>query len=223
MMDSKELLDKRTRAKKKKPVFVRRAIHKKKRIGSSWRRPRGLHNKQRLKRRGYLRSPGTGYKAPAKIRGAHRTGLIPVLVSNTRQLAGLTKEHGIILSSKLGDNKRKSLVEEIKKQGLTLLNLDADKTLAGIENKLRERKEEKRKKAEKRKAKKKGIEEKVKKEELKKKEEIKKEEEVKKKEETEKQEEVKKKAAEKKEAELSDEEKKKLEKQEKDKLLTKRT
>lgn len=209
MSQVKELLEKRTKIKKKKPNFIRRNIHTKKKLKSSWRRPRGLHNKLRLKKKGHVKNPSSGYKSSKKIRGFHKSGLLPVLVLNLSQLNSITKEQGIVLSSNLGDKKRKIIIEEIKKKGLALLNLDADKTLARIESKIKERQELQKKKLEKKKEKKKGIEAKVKKEEVKK-------EELKKKE-------AKKEEAEKKELELTDEEKKKLEKQEKDKLLTKKT
>nr|MCK4930216.1 hypothetical protein [Nanoarchaeota archaeon] len=209
MSQVKELLEKRTQSKKKKPNFIRRNVHKKKRLKSSWRRPRGLHNKQRLKKRGHVKNPSSGYRASKRVRGIHKSGLVLVTVSNLNQLNLVTKNQGIVLSSNLGDKKRKIIIEEIKKKGLPLLNLDADKTLARIESKIKERQELQKKKLEKKKEKKKGIEAKVKKEEVKK-EEAKKEE-------------AKKEEAEKKEPELTDEEKKKLEKQEKDKLLTKKT
>ncbi|KYK24575.1 hypothetical protein AYK26_03280 [Euryarchaeota archaeon SM23-78] len=197
MSELKELLEKRIQVKKKRPAFTRKDAHKKKKLRGPWRRPRGLHNKKRLKGRSHGSRPSTGYRAPSSVRGIHRSGLTPVLVSSIRQLASLTKEHGIILSSRLGNKKKQTLIAEIMKKHLVLLNLEPDKTLEQIEAKLKERQKIRKEKFEMRKEKKKGIEEKVKREEAKK--------------------------AEKKEEELTDEEKKKLEKEEKDKLLTKRT
>lgn len=195
MKDKKSLLEKRTLIKKKKPCFIRKDHHKKKKLGLSWRRARGLHNKQRLQKKGRLKLPKSGYRVPKEIRGFHKTGLFPMIVSNLKHLDLVTDDRGVLLSARIGDQKRKLIIEEIKKRGLVLLNLDADLTLTRIEDKIKRRKEERKKKTDRRKEKKKGIEEKVKKEE---------------------------KSKEKKE-ELSDKEKKKLEKQEKDKLLTKKT
>jgi len=199
MSNLKELLEKRLKIKKRRPVFVRKETRKKKKLKLSWRRAKGLHNKLRLKKKGYVKSPGSGYRVPRRVKGVHKSGLIPVLVSNLNQLNSITKDQGVMLSSKIGDKKRLVFITEIKKRGLTLLNLDADKTITRIESGVKERKELRKKKLEKKKEKKKGIEEKVKKEEVKKKEK------------------------EKEEPELTEEEKKKLEKQEKDKLLTKKT
>ena len=201
MSDQKALLEKRNRMKKKKPGFIRKDHNKKRKLGVAWRGARGLHNKQRLRKKGHVKTPSSGYGSPKKVKGTHKSGLFPVLVTELSQLSSLKKDTGVILSSRLGDRKRKIITEEIKKKGLVLLNRDADKTIARIEADLKERQAERRKRLEKQKEKKKGIEEKVKKEEAKKKEE----------------------KSEEKKLELTEEEKKKLEKQEKDKLLTKRT
>ncbi len=199
MTEVKELLGKRTQAKKKKPGFVRKDHRKKKGLAKLWRRPRGLHNKQRLKKKGHVKNPSSGYRVPAKVRGLHKSGVRPVIISNIGQLESLTKKDGVLLSSRIGDKKRKLLIEELKKKGFPLLNLDADVTITKIDEKVRERQEKKKKKTAEVK-KKKGIEEKVKKAEK-----------------------TKEKPEEDKKEELAEDEKKKLEKQEKDKLLTKRT
>ena len=209
MNETKNLMEQRIKMKKK-PVFVRKNIHKKTRLLDSWRRPRGLHNKQRLNKRGAPRKPSSGYRAPRRIRGLHKSKLVPVVVSNLKQLDAVTGENGVLLSSRLGDAKRHTLLTELRKRGFALLNFDVDKKIAKIESDLKERKEERKKKLKRREEKKRGIEDKVKKKDLHKKKEGLKEE-------------VKEESRPKGPEELSEEEKKKLEKQEKDKLLTKKT
>ena len=218
MSNIKALLEKRKETKRKKPLFIRKDIYKKARIGKSWRKPRGLDNKQRLCKRGPAKKISNGYRAPKEIRGFHKSGLMPVIVSNISQLNSITKEQGVILSAKIGNKKRQMLIIEAKKKDLALLNLDADKTLEKIQVELKQRQESRKKALETDKEKKKSIEEKVKKAEPK--------------EETSKQKlavpeklnfsEIKKEEGKKEEPQLSDEEKKKLEKENKDKLLTKR-
>jgi large subunit ribosomal protein L32e len=217
MSDIKALLEKRKAMKKKKPLFIRKDIYKKARVGKSWRKPRGLDNKQRLCKRGPPKKISNGYRAPKEIRGFHKSGLIPIVVSNISQLNSLTKEQGAILSAKIGNKKRQMLINEAKKKNVMLLNLDADKTLEKIQAELKQRQESRKKalETEKEKEKKKSIEEKVKKTESEPKEE------------TSKQkladpEKLSLSGIKKEEPQLSDEEKKKLEKEDKDKLLTKR-
>src|SRR4030042_1153023 len=130
MSDIKALLEKRKQMKKKKPLFIRKDIYKKSKLGKSWRKPRGLDNKQRLCKKGPAKKISNGYRAPREIRGFHKSGLLPVVVSNISQLKTLTKEQGAIISAKIGDRKRLALINEAKKIGLVLLNLDADETLA---------------------------------------------------------------------------------------------
>jgi large subunit ribosomal protein L32e len=209
MNNIKELLEKRKQVKKTKPSFYRKDKYKKSRIGKSWRKPRGLDNKQRLGKKGPAIKISNGYRAPKAVRGMHKSGLLPVVVCNVGQLNPLTKEQGVIVSANVGDRKRIEIINEAKKKGLTILNLDGDKTLARIQTNLNERKQMKAKLVEEEKEKKKSIEEKVKKEEQKKEKK-----EEKKPESTE--------ATKKDEGELSEEERKKQEKEEKDKLLTKR-
>jgi large subunit ribosomal protein L32e len=212
MRDKKELLEKRKMTKKGKPFFRKKDYYKSKNLAWRWRKPRGVDNKQRLRKRSHASIPETGLKSPKEVRGLHKSGLLPVVVLSLKQLGTLTKEHGVILSSRLGDKKKSMLVEEIKKRGLALLNLDADKTLSRIRADLKQRKEGRKKELTKEKEaeKKKSIEEAVKKEEAEAKEEAK---------------ETIRENAEaqaKEEKQLTDEEKKKLEKEEKDKLLTKK-
>lgn len=199
MSDIKALLERRKVLKKKKPSFIRKDIYKKARIGKSWRKPRGLDNKQRLCKRGPAKKISNGYRAPKEIRTFHKSGLMPVVVSNLAQLKSLTKQQGAILSAKMGNKKRLELINEAKKSNIALLNLDIDKAFEKIQAEMKERQElrKKEKAQEIEKEKKKSIDEKAKKAETKK--------------ETNKE-----------EPQLSDEEKKKLEKEDKDKLLTKR-
>jgi large subunit ribosomal protein L32e len=208
MSDIKALLEKRKEMKKRRPSFMRKDIYKKSRLGSSWRKPRGLDNKQRLCKKGPAKKISNGYRAPRDVRGLHKSGLAPFVISNVAQLNLLTKEQGVIISAKVGNKKRQAIITEVKKKELRLLNLDADEAIEKIQTELKQRQELRRKRLTEQTEKKKSIEEKVKKEEAKK-EEIKKEE---------KKEELKKE-----ETEMSDDEKKKKqEKEEKDKLLTKR-
>ncbi|MBN1792335.1 hypothetical protein JW826_01495 [Candidatus Woesearchaeota archaeon] len=210
-MDNKKLLELRAKAKRKKPVFCRKDSNKKARIESNvWRKARGCDNKQRLKRRGHKKGPRSGFRSPVQIRGLDSSGLIPVLVSNLRQFETLTNKHGIIIAS-VGDRNRKLLVETASKKGLKILNLDASKAIEQIDAKVKERQAKKKSKEEQKKADEKKAKEKAKEKKPAKKEEEKSD------------------ASDNSaatatpEAESEEDAKKRLEKEEKDKILTKRS
>jgi len=80
---------KRKLAKKKakKPEFIRQESWRYKRVDESWRRPRGLDSKMRLKRKGWPASPNIGYRSPKELRGLHPSGYREILVRNLSDLA----------------------------------------------------------------------------------------------------------------------------------------
>ncbi len=194
----KDLLEKRAALKAKKPVFKRRDSHKKAKLKPSWRRPRGITNKLRLGKRGYGRKVETGWGSPAAVKGLARQGLEPVLVSNPEQLEGLNPaRQGVVISGKVGKRKKALIVEKAGSLKLKILNLDPAKFLEELRNELTERnalKKAREQAAKKKESEKesKGVEEKLGKEEKP----------------------VKK--------ELTPEERRKKEKEERDKILTKK-
>ena len=139
--DLKTLLELRQKIKSKQPHYVRQDVHKKKKIATNWRRPKGLHSKMRHCKRGYRTKLQVGYGAPRAVKGLHKSGLRPIIVTHQSQLKQLDREsQGIVLSSKLGVKKRLVLLKEAEQLKLTILNLDPQK--------YRQREEEKRKKEE---------------------------------------------------------------------------
>ncbi|MFO8016404.1 MAG: eL32 family ribosomal protein [Candidatus Woesearchaeota archaeon] len=197
MAGMKEAMEKRKKAKSRKPDFVRQSIHKKIGIEERWRKPKGLHSKMRLGRKGHSRKVKPGYGSPAQVKGKSREGLDMVLVSNPQQLKGIdTSKQGILISSGTGKRKKLAILEEAVKNKITVLNIkDPSEYIKQAEEEMKKKKESKAAKEETKKKKK---------EELKKKAEEKEKE--KKLEET-----------------LSDEEKKEQDKKEQDKMLTKRS
>ncbi len=169
MTDKKTLLEFRGKMKKKKPGFFRRNWNSKKKIEKTvWRRARGTDNKQRVKLKGYAVKPSQGFRSPAEVRGLHKSGLVPFIVSNISQLDSWSKDNGAILSGRLGDKKRKMLILECQKRNITILNFDAEKAIGKIDATIKMRQEDKKKRVEEEFAKaekqKKSIEEKLKKE-----------------------------------------------------------
>lgn len=103
------------------PKFVRQNVAQKKRVGSAWRKPRGIDNKQRVQKSGFGSLPRIGYRTAKSERGLHPTGLKEVLVRTMRDLAGL-KGVAVRFSATIGGKQKALLVAEAKKMQLKILN-----------------------------------------------------------------------------------------------------
>jgi len=121
----KALLELRKSRKSRKPNFVRTDSNKEKHKNRlKWRKPRGLHNKLRLKKKGHIKTPSVGYKSPKLVKGLHSSGLSFYLVNNIKDLEGLNKEKQIpIISSKLGLRKKISILEKCLSEKIQVLNV----------------------------------------------------------------------------------------------------
>lgn len=176
------LLSIRKVSKTKKPNFTRQDTHKKKKLGKRWKKPRGLHSKIRLCKKGYKRSVTGGWKSPRKVRGCTKEGLTPIRVHSLKDLKKISQNQGIIIAATVGDRKKKQLLEQIQKLNLNVINVKSiEKAIEKINEKLKLKKEKKKeavkkkekKKAEKKKqGKKEGLAEKIDTQETKPKEKI---------------------------------------------------
>ena len=109
--------------KRKKPSFKRPESSRYVRVKPSWRRPKGLDNKVREKRKGWTRSPNIGYRNPSATRGLHPTGLVDVLVHNPADLDGLNPEiHGVRVAHTVGFRKRLSIRDKADELGILIFN-----------------------------------------------------------------------------------------------------
>jgi large subunit ribosomal protein L32e len=157
----KELLLIKNEMKKKKPDFVRTDSNKK-RFKNKWRKPRGLHNKRRLKKKGHQKNPSIGYKSPTLVRGLHKSGLELIQVSNIQDLSKIKGENqAALLSSTLGNRKRLQILEICKKENIQVFNIkNIDSYISEIKDELEARKQDRKKKLEKKKKKEQKKEEK---------------------------------------------------------------
>jgi large subunit ribosomal protein L32e len=118
---AQRLLRVRARQKAKKPEFNFHDSHKKKRLGTSWRKPRGLHNKlrQQVAAKGKLVRPGFG--SPAAVRGFHPSGVPEVLVNNVVELT-LAQGCAVRIAAAVGMRKRLEIQAKAAEMGLKVLN-----------------------------------------------------------------------------------------------------
>lgn len=123
MASVKELLELRKQIKNKNPDFIRQDAHKKKRLGSKWRRPKGLHSKIRLNLRGRARKVSIGYRTPKKVRNLHKSGMKQNIIKSENDLDSLdSKKDGIIISSSFGNRKRITILKKAKEAGFNIIN-----------------------------------------------------------------------------------------------------
>ncbi len=148
MNELKDLLEKRKRIKQKKPKFDMQDAHKKGRLKTKWKKPRGIDSKMRLRLRGYNKSVEPGYGSAKEVRGLDKTGLMPVWVSALKDIESIDKEkQGIIIKSTVGKKKRVGLINKAKETGIRILNIkDTEKYIKDIEEAMKKRKEARSKK-----------------------------------------------------------------------------
>ena len=142
----KDLLEKRKEIKKSKPVFRRTDI-KRKKIGSSWRKPTGRHNKIRRRKRGAM--PHPSYSSPKKVKGLHASGYKDILIRNLAELGKINKETEVArISGTVGTRKRILIIDEAKKLKVRILNpgLKVIKKIKELKDKEKKKEEDKSKK-----------------------------------------------------------------------------
>lgn len=111
--------------KKKKPKFNVPNLGFFKSIKARWRKPRGTHNKKRMKFKFMGASPKIGYRNAEEIRGLHSSGMKEVLINNEKDLEGL-KDVVVRVSSGVGAKKRKVIADKAKTMKLRIVNLSTN-------------------------------------------------------------------------------------------------
>ncbi len=133
------LLETKQKKKATKPDFKRTDAHKKLRLHSGWRKPKGLQNKMRLQFKGYRRIVKSGYQTPAQLKNKNSSGLEIVIVNNMAELEALDKKTQAALIGNLGRKKKEQMIKKAQDSGITLVNLSVksymEKTKTMLEDK----------------------------------------------------------------------------------------
>ncbi|OIO26891.1 50S ribosomal protein L32e [Candidatus Micrarchaeota archaeon CG_4_10_14_0_2_um_filter_55_9] len=103
----------------KKPGFARQNKRYKKRVGDSWRKPRGIDNKQRVEKRGFGALPRAGYGSAAEKKGLHPTGVKEKLAFSVK---GLVPGFAARIGGSVGRKKKAEIIEAARKKGIKVLN-----------------------------------------------------------------------------------------------------
>ena len=109
-----------------KPKFKRQQLILKK-LKDSWRKPKGIHSKLRLQKKGKGKLVRIGYGSKKELRGLIK-GKKTTYVSNLKDLENL--KEAIIISSKTGLKKKLEIINRAKELKLEIINIkDVDKFL----------------------------------------------------------------------------------------------
>jgi len=118
--------------KKLKKKFLRADTFRLSRIGKrrkklqKWRRPRGKHNKLRLKRFGHPVQPGIGY-ATQKSQFGKIQELSPIVVNNLQELYSLNKNNIAIISKRTGAKKKMEIIKKAYELNIKIANAGGKK------------------------------------------------------------------------------------------------
>jgi large subunit ribosomal protein L32e len=119
--ESERLLAQRRR--ENKPQFNRQDHHKKKRVPTSWRAPRGQLSKQRRGIKGKGDTVEAGFRTPKAVRGKHPSGFEEVRVHNVDDLEGVDGDtEAVRIASTVGGRKRERIEEVAEDEGIRVLN-----------------------------------------------------------------------------------------------------
>jgi large subunit ribosomal protein L32e len=119
--EEQRLLNQRSR--ESKPAFNRQDYHKKKRVPTSWRRPRGKLSKQRRGVKGKGDTVEAGFRTPKAVRGRHPSGFEEVRVHNVDDLEGVDGDsEAVRIASKVGGRKRERIEEVAEDREIRVLN-----------------------------------------------------------------------------------------------------
>lgn len=125
--DHAKSLNVKRQLRRTRPSFTRHRPDRKASLAESWRKPRGLHNKLKDRKKGCGAWIADGYRTPADVRGLHISGLAIVRVANVAELAGVdAKTSGVVIAS-VGAKRQLEIIAEAKKLGVRVLNHNADK------------------------------------------------------------------------------------------------
>jgi large subunit ribosomal protein L32e len=108
--------------KKSKPDFKPPNFGVKKRVKDRWRRPRGIDNKKRIRKKSAGPVPKIGYKNSESVRHLHPSGFREVLVHNVDELLKAGKDVVVRIAKSVGRKKRVEIVNKAKELGVRVLN-----------------------------------------------------------------------------------------------------
>jgi len=106
-----------------KPTFNRQDHHKKERVKTSWRAPRGKLSKQRKGIKGKGATVQAGFRGPTAVRDRHPSGFEEVRVHNVDDLDGVDPdEQAVRIAAAVGGRKRERIEDRAAEREIRVLN-----------------------------------------------------------------------------------------------------
>ncbi|MCP3681151.1 MAG: 50S ribosomal protein L32e [bacterium] len=156
-MDKDALVKMRNALKKKKPSFKKHDSHKRKELPQKWRKPKGLHAKMRLGKKGYPRCVAVGFGSPKAVKGLTKDGMISVVISSVNDIQNIDpKTQVVVIAKNVGLRKKVDIVKKAIEAKLKISNLKKpEEFLNKVQAEIDKKRAEKKKALEKEKTKKK--------------------------------------------------------------------
>ncbi len=121
--EEERLLRIRAEQKGRKPTFRRQEWFRYKRLGTSYRKPKGLHSKMRRGKKYRSKRVKVGYRSPKAVRGRHPSGFEEVLVYRVKDLRTLDpRRQAARIAHGVGTRKRIEIEEEADNRSIRVLN-----------------------------------------------------------------------------------------------------
>ncbi|MEM2897143.1 MAG: 50S ribosomal protein L32e [Candidatus Bathyarchaeia archaeon] len=111
------------RKKVRRHRFIRQESWRYRRLGDSWRRPKGKSSRMRLSRKGWPIKVSVGYGLSKSLKGIHPSGMKEVLVFNPEELENVNPGEKVVrIAHTVGKRKRLIIMERAKELGIKVLN-----------------------------------------------------------------------------------------------------
>ena len=121
--ETKLMLNKKAEIAKRRPKFKRQEWFRYKKLGTKWRKPRGLTSKMRVGRKYRPPMATVGFRTPVAVRDYHPSGFKEVLVYNPRDLKDLDpKTQAARIGHSVGTRKREQIIKSADKMEIRVLN-----------------------------------------------------------------------------------------------------
>lgn len=121
--EKRRLMRLRKKMSQKRPHFRQFEEWRLVRIKDHWRKPKGIDNKMRQKRKGWPRTVNVGFRSPKAVRHLHPSGMEEVAVFNVGDLTIVDPETQVArIGRTVGRRKRRAILKEALELDIRILN-----------------------------------------------------------------------------------------------------